>query len=119
MDICFIVDTSVSVDATEWDDLRQFMEDVILSIEKVGSATDETRIGYLTYSGYTEMSGYLDQYTTKQEAIDGILRSEIIPVLSGVGSRRSGLRIANRSPAAASQSLRASRSFRGSIRCSA
>lgn len=69
MDICFIVDTSVSVDNDEWNDLRQFMEDVISSLA-VG--TDDARVGYITYSNTAEVSATLDAYATKQEAIDGI-----------------------------------------------
>ena len=72
MDICFIVDTSVSVDGQEWDDLRQFMEDVVSSLDPVGNGPDDMHIGYLTYSGSAEMSAGLNAYGNKQAAIDGI-----------------------------------------------
>lgn len=68
-DICFIIDTSVSVFPNEWNDLRQFVADVVSGMV-VG--LDDAHIGYVTYSHTAELSAALDRYSSTQAAITGI-----------------------------------------------
>lgn len=69
LDICFVVDTSVSVFPDEWDDLRQFLADTVSGFKIIGP--NDVQIGYVTYSHFAQLSAPLNRYTSRQAAIDG------------------------------------------------
>lgn len=69
MDICFIIDTSVSVFPDEWDDLRWFISDTIDSMDIGPTAT---QVGFVTYSNSAKVSAHLDAYATVDEAKYGV-----------------------------------------------
>lgn len=69
LDVCFIVDTSISVFPDEWDDLRQFIQDTISTLE-VGPT--KSQIGYVTYSHVAVLSAPLNKYTSQAAAIAGV-----------------------------------------------
>lgn len=69
MDICYIVDTSVSVFPDEWYDLRRFIED---SIKTLDIGPTKSRVGFVSYSSFAVLGADLGSYSTQQEAIDGV-----------------------------------------------
>lgn len=68
MDICFIIDTSVSVFPDEWYDLREFIADMVSGMT-IGPS--DMRVGYITYSNVAKVSATLDRYATRDAAIAG------------------------------------------------
>ena len=70
MDICFIVDTSISVDDTEMGDLLKFIENTLLTLGDIGP--DDSHVGWVDYSNIALISAPLSRYQTKGEAIAGI-----------------------------------------------
>lgn len=59
MDICIIVDTSISVDPTEWDELRRFVQDTVNTLE-IGPT--ESQVGFVTYSHVAVVSANLNKF---------------------------------------------------------
>ena len=57
--MCFIIDTSVSVSSEEWDEARQFLEDVIRGFKVVGP--NDVQIGFVTYSHLALTSALLNK----------------------------------------------------------
>lgn len=68
MDVCFVIDTSISVFPDEWIDLRHFVQDIVRALD-IGPT--KSQIGYVTYSHVAQLSAPLNKYTTQDAAIAG------------------------------------------------
>lgn len=68
-DLCFILDTSVSVSPSEWDDLRRF---VITLIGTLSIGPLDTQIGIITYSDKASVSATLGEFPTLDAVTDCI-----------------------------------------------
>ena len=71
MDICFVIDTSISVYLGEWHDLRRYLASVAVNLD-IGSLSTQTRIGLVTYSNIGELSGALSKYGNPSDVVNGI-----------------------------------------------
>ena len=61
MDVCFIIDTSISVSPSEWDDLRRFIQ---AAVETLDVGADATRVGFVSYSHIAVLAAGLDKLVT-------------------------------------------------------
>lgn len=68
MDICFVVDTSISVFPEEWIQLRHFIQDIIRFLQ-IGPK--KSQVGFVSYSHIAQLSAPLNKYTTQADAIAG------------------------------------------------
>ena len=90
MDICFIVDTSISVDQKELADMYQFIENTIRSVGEVGPNGNE--IAFVDYSSNAQVTAELTKYQSKDAAIAGVYTD--IPALRGATKTDLGLNLA-------------------------
>ena len=63
------MDTSISVDALEWDDLRRYIQDVV---DSLAVGPQDSQIGFVSYSNFAQLCANLNKYPDKSSAINGI-----------------------------------------------
>ena len=69
LDICIIVDASISVSDSEWYDQANFLEDFVRCLD-IGPT--KTQVSFVTYSTTAVVSAYLNKYATQTAAINGV-----------------------------------------------
>ena len=59
IDICFILDTSISVDSDEWAQEQQFLDDLLTAFTDVGP--NDVQVGFVIYSHVAEVAANLNR----------------------------------------------------------
>ena len=75
MDICLILDTSISVNATEWDELRSFFQDYLTELFDIGQGPADSRVGAVSYSHVASLDAPLTRSVGPNQSFSFVTRA--------------------------------------------